>query len=315
MAASTHRPLSFRGSTKTPEAEEDIDLYFHRPLAYLVARAFVHTPVTPNQITFISAVLGVAAGVFLAIAQPWSLATGAALIVASTVLDCADGQLARMKGTSSLWGRLYDAVADNVVGFVTFLGAAICILRMHGFSIPLILYILVALVCGNYHTMLFDYYKQAWLLMVLPDKGEFEDVPTVEAKLARLRREKAHWFQRLAVWLQLSHHLSQASIARRLNPANILHREEFPYSPEGAAEYRARNTRLLRAWSFFGPGWHFFLVALAAALGGQFLWYCFVRVVVLNVVLAIILPLQRRATRETVRRISPARPAGGESAT
>ena len=38
-------------SLKSLDVEEPIDLYVHRPLAYLLARALLPTPVSPNLVT------------------------------------------------------------------------------------------------------------------------------------------------------------------------------------------------------------------------------------------------------------------------
>ena len=39
-------------SLKSLDVEEPIDLYVHRPLAYLLARALLPTPISPNWVTF-----------------------------------------------------------------------------------------------------------------------------------------------------------------------------------------------------------------------------------------------------------------------
>src|SRR5689334_20754172 len=104
----------YRASLKPLEVEEPIDVYVHRPLAYLLARACFRLPVSPDAITALSIVAGVASAVVLVCSFPHHLQVGGALLFASAVLDCADGQLARMRKTSSVFGRMLDGVADSI---------------------------------------------------------------------------------------------------------------------------------------------------------------------------------------------------------
>src|SRR5258708_18535839 len=99
-------------SLKPLEVEEPIDVYVHRPLAYLLARACSHLPVSPDAITALSIVFGIASAVTLLGSFPYHLQLGGLLLFSSAVLDCADGQLARMRGTSSMFGRMLDGTAD-----------------------------------------------------------------------------------------------------------------------------------------------------------------------------------------------------------
>src|SRR5712671_1012647 len=102
----------YRASLKPLEVEEPIDIYVHRPLAYLLARACYSLPVSPDAITGLSILAGIASAVSLLSAFPYHLQIGGLLLFGSAVLDCADGQLARMRGTSSVFGRMLDGSAD-----------------------------------------------------------------------------------------------------------------------------------------------------------------------------------------------------------
>jgi phosphatidylglycerophosphate synthase len=95
---------------------EDIfwNIYVARPIAAVLVYAFRRTPVTPNQVTFLGA--GVFVGVAAAlIAMPgWAgLLVAAAILEFSYVLDCADGQLARLTGMTSEVGAYLDFLMDE----------------------------------------------------------------------------------------------------------------------------------------------------------------------------------------------------------
>jgi phosphatidylglycerophosphate synthase len=86
-----------------------------RPPAAVVVYFLRDTPITPNQVTFASAIICVGAGAMIA-ALPgylWLVAF-AALFELSFVLDCADGQLARHRKLASPLGHLLDFLMDEL---------------------------------------------------------------------------------------------------------------------------------------------------------------------------------------------------------
>lgn len=106
--------------------EELADHHVHRPLASYVVRILVPTPVTPNQITVMSGIVGVLAGVALwfSAGRPVLRLVSAGLLFGSVVLDCTDGQLARARQQVSANGVILDGLADVFVGISVMLGAA-----------------------------------------------------------------------------------------------------------------------------------------------------------------------------------------------
>lgn len=98
--------------------------YFSAQLANWVARAARHTPVTPNMLTATSLVLGVLAAWFYARGDWRSLIIGAILHHISFILDCADGQLARVKGLKSQFGSWFDYHSDKIKDILLLLGLA-----------------------------------------------------------------------------------------------------------------------------------------------------------------------------------------------
>jgi len=89
-----------------------------RPLARLLAR----TPVTPNQVSVISFLVGLAA--LPAYVLGWNL-VGGLLAQAFSVLDGADGDLARLKGMATPFGAFLDAVLDRYGDAAIILGMTI----------------------------------------------------------------------------------------------------------------------------------------------------------------------------------------------
>lgn len=93
----------------------------HRATHPLVSR-LIGTPVTPNQLTALRAVTGLAAIWLLAAgANGW----GGSLFVVSALLDRADGELARMSGQTSRLGHYLDFGSDIAITVLLFVGIGI----------------------------------------------------------------------------------------------------------------------------------------------------------------------------------------------
>ncbi|HEY7372507.1 MAG TPA: CDP-alcohol phosphatidyltransferase family protein [Polyangia bacterium] len=89
-----------------------------RPLAAAIVVPLARTGITPNQVTFLTLPVFLAGAALLALMPTWgALVGGAAIIELSYVLDCADGQLARLKGTSSPVGAHLDFLMDELKAF------------------------------------------------------------------------------------------------------------------------------------------------------------------------------------------------------
>jgi len=97
-----------------------------RPLAAVVIVPLARTGVTPNQITLATLPVFLAGAAMMAFFPSWGmLCGGVAIIELSYVLDCADGQLARLRGTSSPVGAHLDFLMDELKAFVLVAAVAV----------------------------------------------------------------------------------------------------------------------------------------------------------------------------------------------
>ncbi len=87
-------------------------------------RLLARTPVTPNQLTTLRLITGLAAGVCFAIGGT-PRAVGAGLFLVSLMLDRADGELARQTGMTSASGYRYDLACDCVATVLAFVGLGV----------------------------------------------------------------------------------------------------------------------------------------------------------------------------------------------
>ena len=96
-------------------ADGFVSRHLHRPISRLVTGRLLSWPVTPNAMTVIAALFGLA-GVFVAVRGGyWNLVLGAVLFELQNVLDGCDGEIARLKHLRSRAGEWLDQVADDVL--------------------------------------------------------------------------------------------------------------------------------------------------------------------------------------------------------
>lgn len=135
-------PYSYKNSVKSDISDELINVYLQRPLAGLVARCVYPTPITPNQLTIIGTLIGIAGG-FLLGEQNAHLPAAALCFYVKDIFDSADGQLARAKHLYSRKGRFLDSIGDYVVDLFLFGGIGFHLLR-DGMSFAAVLFVSLA---------------------------------------------------------------------------------------------------------------------------------------------------------------------------
>lgn len=100
--------------------------YIARPPASVVVYFLRDTPITPNQVTFLSAIVAAAAAAMLVLLPGYVwLVLAAVVYELSFVLDCADGQLARLRKIASPAGHLLDFLMDELKAMLIFAAVAV----------------------------------------------------------------------------------------------------------------------------------------------------------------------------------------------
>ena len=108
----------YEASLKSIETENKIDRIFYRPIGFRIARMLKGTGITPNMVTVVSIFVGAAVGFFFYHDDLIYNVCGILLLVCANILDCVDGQLARLTGIKSAIGRILDGVNAVAPGFV-----------------------------------------------------------------------------------------------------------------------------------------------------------------------------------------------------
>ena len=87
----------------------------NRHISLQVTRALLKWPVTPNQMTLVAALFGLAAIVVVAIRGTSGLIPGALLLLVQSILDGCDGEISRLKYLRSRLGEWLDQLFDDAV--------------------------------------------------------------------------------------------------------------------------------------------------------------------------------------------------------
>lgn len=116
--------LRRRRVCKRPELSLSHDTLLHRVLRPSIG-LLAGTRVSPDSLTALRLLTGLGAALCLATGSAWAMGTGAGLFLLSTLLDRADGELARQSGQFSRIGPGFDLASDCIATMAIFIGLGI----------------------------------------------------------------------------------------------------------------------------------------------------------------------------------------------
>lgn len=93
-----------------------------RNLSWRISYRLARTAISPNQVTIVNTLLGLACGWMFSIPDYWWRLAAAVLFVVSITIDGIDGELARLQMSETEFGGRLDLVTDNIVHVAIFLG-------------------------------------------------------------------------------------------------------------------------------------------------------------------------------------------------
>lgn len=187
-----------RESFKSLDTEENIDIYFTRPIGMFFALIWRALGVHPNAVTILSMFLGAGAGWMFYHTDLESNIYGVILLLFANFCDSTDGQLARLTGKKTLAGRMLDGAASDV--WFACIYVAICC-RLYNEYIPgttqqwgLGIWALCCIAGFGAHTRqcrLSDYYRNIHLFFLKGKKGsELDSYESQKAISERFKAEK-----------------------------------------------------------------------------------------------------------------------------
>lgn len=111
----------------TSTADGLVDRFFNRPLGRPLSKLLTRTPISPNQVSVVSILIGVASAWFFARGD---FVTGALIFQLCAIIDCVDGDLARALFKQSRLGKWLDLGGDQIVHVSVFVAIGIGVARL-----------------------------------------------------------------------------------------------------------------------------------------------------------------------------------------
>lgn len=189
-----------RESYKSLDTEENIDIYFTRPIGMFFALIWKALGVHPNAVTILSFFLGAGAGWMFYHTDLMSNIYGVILLLFANFCDSTDGQLARLTGKKTLTGRMLDGFASDVWFFCIYVAIS---LRLYDECIPgtsqpwgvgiWALCILAGLGAHTRQCRLSDYYRNIHLFFLKGKNGSELDSYESQKVLADRYYEEKNW--------------------------------------------------------------------------------------------------------------------------
>lgn len=106
------------------ETEGFVDRYFNRKLSRWFTRLFLAAGLSPNSVTIVATLIGFVSAVGFAMGTYAAGVAAALLFQLAAVIDCCDGEVARLTFTESPFGAWLDIAMDNIVHMAIFAGIA-----------------------------------------------------------------------------------------------------------------------------------------------------------------------------------------------
>lgn len=254
-------------SHKGRAVEEWVDLHFFRPIGIRIAQALVPTGISADQVTLWSLLIGLVAGHLFAYQDPWAAAIGFGLFIVSDIFDSADGQLARLRGSSTRFGRALDGMSDNLRFINLYFHLVYRLIHAGAWWPGAFLLVAAAGLAHTYQSAAVDFVRNAYLYIGLGNRGELdlpEDLERVRGSTL-LKRFGARVY-RDYVRRQSQLFPRSVKLIRLLRLTSV--------SDSFRAEYRARQVVVLPLCGWLGQNIRFLLLGIAGVAGhiALFLW-------------------------------------------
>ena len=107
------RTVRLMGRSLRKPKDGPIARLLNRSISIPISLALAKTPITPNQISILNLLLGLASAYLFSVNSYVALAWAGVILQIASILDGCDGEIARLKFSGSLRGQFVDTVADH----------------------------------------------------------------------------------------------------------------------------------------------------------------------------------------------------------
>ncbi len=289
------------------DVEELPDIYLNRRLAAPIVKLLLNTKVTPNQVTVVSFVIGVSGALLLSINNISPLYS-ALLIYLALILDCVDGQLARVRDQESLSGKILDGLVDYLNMISYYIAMIVFTLQNTDKNSLFIFTLAIAAALSNLaHVILYDYYKNIYITFTIKDYSEkIDSINEINNELYDAKKNK-ELSKVITLTLYKFYLKVQNMFLSSSDKSSASSYGDDFFDEAFAIVYRRYHRKLVRIWSTIGTSSHVtvvFITAIIACYDPRAFIYCFVcYIAIMNPTMIVIFIFQYRNSKITKERI------------
>jgi phosphatidylglycerophosphate synthase len=243
------------------ELIEPVNRYFHNSIAAQIVNILKNTWVTPDQVTYISIFIGLISAYIFSLGTPWSFFLAGILLELVLILDCVDGQLARVKKCASDWGRLLDGIAGYII-YLAVLGGIM--IGLDKYYIALILFGVVTILRG----IAYDYCKLTFITII--QKGYDGSDKEILDTYLKISKKNSILLKLYFYYLQVQRFIFNGYFNSLDSFSTIVNDgldNDIILSFEKRKEYREKVSSLMVTWSWNGVDSAMFLLVLISVFG------------------------------------------------
>ncbi len=267
---------------KAYEIEELSDVYFFRRLGWIIACGGRALRMTPTHLTLVATLVGIVGGVLLYDERLGILAF--AFLILYGVIDSADGQLARMTGQATEFGRVLDGVSGYVTHVAIYLAVAAGVIHRGGSS-SILIWMLLAAIANAMQAQMYDYHRTDYATVVVEGHTPGHDAGEVTS--AGLRG--LYQFYLMTQRLLIGSHIKVDQVLATRSSAGVVREND-------RARYREYFFWPVRGWNLLGDNTRRYAIGILVYLHQIDLFFAFV-LLPMNVVFLVMWFWQRRADR------------------
>lgn len=294
----------YEASLKSIETENKIDRIFYRPLGFLIAKTLKNTGITPNMVTVLSIFVGLGGGIMFYFPYNIKFALlGILFLVCANILDCVDGQLARLTGIKSEIGRILDGFAGDLWFFCIYVAFALRLI--HEYPAWWFSFFPLAILSGLSHqaqAAMTDYYKTLHLFFVSKEKGkEFESSAQIKARCEQMKAGIVKFFTCGYARYTRNQEKATPQLQRLLAVLKEKYHDNIPENIRIA--FRKKSRRLMRYIDFLTFNGRTIVLFIVVLIGHVWLYFVY-EIVVLNLILLYVVKRHEKMCSTFVKEIN-----------
>ena len=232
---------------------EPVNIYIHDPIAKRLVRVLKNTCFTPNQVTYLSVLVGFVSGYSFSQGTWVSSIAGGMLLELTLILDCVDGQLARAKNMASDWGRLIDGIAGYFAYLAVVYGIIVGYPDFQSALIAIAVFTILRAIS-------YDYCKQTFGMMVL--KGHDGMDREIQNTVGKIVQKSSAVLVVYFYYMQVQQLIFRGKWATLPELRNKEHVAKAILDLDQRQQYFKKISVLLKIWRWNGIDFPLFLIAV-----------------------------------------------------